>query len=121
MAIFITAYMRRSQRDTVSFYDADGALVTLAAGDHVRIKIGRPGETPLLDLSSAGSGSTCSDANPSTVTLVEGDLIPANIKPGAYDIEATIVDSTDSNRTKHAETGVFVLHDTPGGNVGDVA
>jgi len=96
--------------------DVNGDAVTIASGDAVRVKIGRNGETPILDLSSAAAsanGSTLTAANPATLYLVQGD---ATATPGAYDLEAAVVDASES-KIKHAETGVFVLHETPLGGV----
>ena len=116
MSIFISHYRRRTAAYEITITDADGVAVTFAAGDKVRVKIGRNGETPLLDLSSAAAsanGSTLTAANPTQLYLAQGD---AAATAGVYDIEASIVDSSDS-KIKHAETGVFVLHDTPLGGV----
>lgn len=87
------------------------------AGDTFRVKIGRLGMTPVMDIASSGlAASTLTPANPSTLALAGADL--DLIEPGIYEIEAGIVDVSDSSRFKHADTGVFVLHDTPLGGTG---
>jgi hypothetical protein len=118
MAIFIVAYQQRTSRESITFKDASGGTATLAANDKVRIKIGRSGQTPLLDVvsgSNLSGGSYVTKANPAILELVGGDLAPSIIQPGSYDIEACVVDSADSSRIKLAEQGVFTLIGTQGG------
>lgn len=121
MSIHITAYQNRDTTESITFRDADGEAITLAAGDKVRIKVGRSGKTPLLDVFGGvalGGGTNVTNANPATLKLFASDIASENIKPGAYDIEAIVVDSADSNRPKHAESGVFMLIGSQGGNTG---
>jgi hypothetical protein len=121
VAIFITAYNGGGTTHEITFLDGDGAEVVIAANDKVRVKIGRAGSAPLIDMVSGTplnpGGSTVTKANPAVLTLRRGDLTANIIKPGAYDIEAYIVDSGDSNHIKHAESGVFTLIDGQTGGV----
>ena len=117
MGIFITGYMRRSTSELITFRDAAGAAITINASDNVRIKIGRSGEAPLLDITSGEGNSRVTDANPATLTLNQDDLVVGTIKPGVYDLEASVVDSADGNLIKHAESGIFTLLDTPLGGL----
>jgi hypothetical protein len=89
----------------------------------VRVKIGRGSgnANPLLDIVSGtifGAGSYVTFANPATLELVGGDLVPATIQPGLYDIEAIVVDHNDSDRSKLAEQGVFSLLSAQAGGSG---
>jgi hypothetical protein len=121
VSIFITAYQNRTSREQITFTAQDGTNPALAANDKVRIKIGRAGATPLLDIVSGTSlpgGTYVTKANPCTLELVGADLAESVIKPGIYDISAIVVDSTDANRDKLAEQGVFALIGTMGGNSG---
>jgi hypothetical protein len=121
MSIHITAYQNRDTTESLTFRDADGAFITLAAGDKVRIKVGKSGKTPLLDIFGGvamDGGTLVTNTNPATLKLFASDLASERIKPGAYDIEAIVVDSADSNRPKHAESGLFVLVGSQGGNTG---
>jgi len=119
MGLSFTHYRNRTARFLITVTDADGDNVVLASGDVVRVKIGRGNATPLLDLDSAAAtanGSSLTAANPSTLLLVAED---SDLTPGIYDIEVAIVDASDgSGRIKHAESGTFIIHDTPGGDTG---
>ena len=88
-----------------------GKIFIEARSEHdiMRIKIGRLGEIPILDLDSVAptNSTTVQAANPSTVHLHqdEADLFD----PGIYSIEAAIVDTSDGNSIRHADQGVFQL------------
>lgn len=115
----IVAYKGRHLIEDISIYDADGGLVTISAGDVVRIKIGRIGADPELDLDSAAAsanGSTTTRANPTRLTISQNDL--ADLTPGTRSIEVSIVDYNEGQIIKHAETGVFSVIGTPNGDVG---
>lgn len=116
MSVFITAYRRRTAVFDITVTEADGTAVVLVTGDAVRLKIGRAGAVPLLDLTSdaaSANGSTLTAANPTRLYLAQGDATAA---PGVYDVEVAIVDASDG-RIKHADSGVFALHETPLGGV----
>ena len=117
MSILITAYRKRTCSFTVTVNDANGDVVVFS-GDVMRIKIGRKGSTPILDLDSvaaSANGSTVSAANPTTVRLDQDDL---DITPGILDFEGGIVDDQDSDAFKHAEDGVIAIHETMTGDIG---
>lgn len=118
--MLLTAYRGRWKCFTLTVTDANGANVVFAAGDVIRVKIGRSrGDVPVLDMDSAAAsanGSTLTAANPTTFNLVPADA--TLFTAGSYDIEVAIVDDTDSDYIKHAITGVFVVHDTQLGDVG---
>jgi hypothetical protein len=109
MSISISHYQGRT--------DVSGAAVTLAAGDKVRAKLWREdATTPLLDLVSGtptANGSSVTAANPTRLTVNQSD---ASWAPGIYSIEVAIVDAGDT-LIRHADSGVFVLHKSPGGEV----
>jgi hypothetical protein len=118
MTIHIVAHQNRTCREQISFYSSGSTLADLAASDKVRVKIGRSGQTPLLDIVSGtnlAGGSYVTKANPAILELVGADLAASIIQPGIYDIEACVVDSTDSSRIKLAEQGIFTLISTQGG------
>jgi len=117
----ITAYAGRYRRFTVTITDENGATVAFQAGDVVRVKIGRPGRAPLLDLDSvaaSSNGSTVSAANPATVKIRAADLVAGVIKPGAYTFEVLLVDANDSEQPKAAINGTFHVLPSPGGDTG---
>jgi hypothetical protein len=120
MAIHITAYQSRDTTETITLRNAAGESITLAGDDKIRIKIGRSGKTPLLDIlgGTALNGTTLTNVNPATLSLYAASLAPSIIKPGVYDLEALVLDTADNNRLKHAESGVFVLIGTQLGQVG---
>ena len=116
--MFVTAFKKRNCYETITINDANGIAVVLAATDQIRIKVGRAGKAPILDLDSiaaSGNGSTVARANPCTVRFDQNDL---NFSPGTYDIEASVVDDSDGDAIKHADKGVLVLHNTQLGDVG---
>lgn len=121
MSIHITAYQSRATTETITLRDADGVAITLLSADRIRIKVGRAGKTPILDIlggTPMSGGTTINNANPATLKLYAADLGNQAIKPGVYEIEAMVIDTADSNRLKHAESGVFTLIGTQLGNVG---
>ena len=116
--MFLTSYQSRSCTFTITVNDADGVAVVFVTGDVMRVKIGRNGDTPVLDFDSVAAGaggSTVSSANPTTLVLDQDDM---DIAPGVYDIEVSIVDDSDQDRIKHAEKGVLVVHQTQAGDIG---
>ena len=119
--MLITAYNSRDTDETVTLRDANRNPITLAVGDKIRVKVGRSSnETPLLDIVSGSplSGGTQINAvNPATLKLYKADLAIANIKPGIYDCEVSVVDSADSSRIKHAESAIFQVIGTQLGGV----
>ena len=116
MSVFMTAYRRRTASFDVTITEADGTAVVLTVGDAIRLKIGRAGSVPLLDLTSdapSANGSTLTAANPTRLYLTQAD---ATASPGVYDVEVSVVDASDG-KIKHADSGVFALHETPLGGV----
>lgn len=117
MSLFMLMYRKRTCSRTVTITDANGDNVSINTGDQVRIKVGRAGQTPILDWTSksnTSNGSSVSRANPSTVRFDQKDV---DFSPGVYDIEASIVDNDDGSDIKHADEGVFVLKEPPTGDV----
>jgi hypothetical protein len=117
MSVHIVAKQGRTCIFQVTLKDADGDNITIASGDKIRIKIGKLGETPQLDLVSGTNtvnGSSVTAANPTTVRLDQDDL---DFTPGIYDIESGLVDASDSGSLLHADEGVFVLRDAQAGGV----
>lgn len=118
-SILITLFRNRVTRETLTLTDADGAAIEFEENDVMRLKIGRAGKTPLLDLDSkaaSAGGSSMTEANPSTVVFSATDT--GSLKPGTYAAEVSIVDNSDSGRIKHADTGICVVLETQGGDVG---
>lgn len=126
MAFQQTIYKGRSVKITVTLYQSDGTTgVALEATDVVRVKIYKRGQaTPSVDIDSVGASangsvftidSISSPAN-GTLTVAQGDT--SNLDPGVYRCEISVVDDSDSDRIKHAESGVIYLVDTGGGDVG---
>lgn len=117
MALSLSVYKNRTSVFSLTVNGADGNPETFAIGDNFRVKIGRSGETPLLDLTSdspSSNGSSLTAANPTIMTLDQGDL--NLLTPGVYDVEAAIVDAT-TGKIKHAEEGVIVVHTTQLGGI----
>lgn len=103
---------------TVTLTDADGNAVNYATGDVVRFKVGRRDGTPALDLNSDDDTSNFTVSNGSnevTIVLLQGDT--SSLKPGPYEAEVALVDTSDSDRIKTAEQGVVHIVHTMGGAV----
>ena len=117
--MLLSVHRNRWHCFTLTVTDADDVNVVFASGDVFRVKIGRPGVAPILDMDSAAdsaNGSSLTAANPSTFNIVPADT--GLFTAGTYDIEVAIVDDSDGDHIKHAITGVFVVHDTQLGDVG---
>lgn len=120
MALNIEIYRRRRCIFTFTITDVNDDLVTLQAGDVVRVKIGRAGATPVLDLESTGptaNGSTVTFANPSTVTLDADDV--TLLAPGIWDMEGALYQSAQGE-TLHAIEGTLTVYDTMLGDISGV-
>lgn len=108
--IVMSAVRNRTHVFVITIKDGSGVPVELAAGDKIRLKIGRQGSTPRLDLlggESTAAGSVIENLNPARFTLAEGDTVGWPI--GNLEVEALVVDSSVGNLTKHAETGILTL------------
>jgi len=123
MSFFLRLNKNRTSDDTVSLFEVDGTTsVTLAASDVVRLKVYRRDQaTPVLDLDSVGSEITVDELGPSptasvTVRVTQTDT--ENLDPGIYQGEISIVDDSDSDFIKHAESGIVFISGTGGGDVG---
>ena len=101
----------RKSVHVITIGEADGDDVVVAANDIVRIKIGRLGKAPILEIASdvaTAEGSICTAANPTELTLMGADL---SFQAGIYDIDATIYD-TSEGKAKKVENGVFILRES---------
>ena len=119
MAEDILAYKRRRCIFDVTLNDADGEPIVLAANDIVRVKIGRGGANPKLDLAdnaATANGSTVSHANPARVTITAADL-GDDIEAGTWPIEFGLDMGSNSSETLVADVGLFILHETSLGNI----
>lgn len=118
MSVFISIEKSRDVQFSVTMTNKDGGSITVGASDVVRIKVGRRGSTPILDLDSAApsaNGSTVSRANPAVVVLSSQDA--ALLNPGIYDIETALYSAADQ-KIKHADHGVLSVSGVMGGDVG---
>lgn len=112
----------RKRRDcaiTITITETDGSAYEWIASDAIRVKIGKAGKVPLLDLTSAedtAAGSGISQANPTTVVIRAADT--ANFPIGVLDMEVLVVDDSDQDKVKHAEFHEVAILDTPLGGVG---
>lgn len=110
--LLIEAERLRKSVHSVTIGEADGEDASVAPDDNVRLKVGRAGEAPLLEIESAEAtpaGSSCTAANPTTVTLAAADL---SFPPGIYDCEIVIIDRSESEVAKAPSRGVFILKES---------
>lgn len=125
-SIFLRARLGRTADFTIELFESDGTTAfNLQTSDNVRIKIGRGQEEPVLDLDSAdptpnGSAVTFTNAtNDVALRLAQGDT--QDLEPGAYDLEITVVDASETapvDAIKHVQDGVVFFHPTMAGSVG---
>lgn len=124
--MFLTAYAGRTIEFDITLTDANANAITIDTigdTDTVRVKIGRLDETPKLDLASSGSGTSTvtvldQTTNTGQVRLRLDQTDMASLGPGAWEIEVAVVDDSDAEKIKHAETGVLMVHPTPSGGTG---
>lgn len=119
MAEDILAWKRRRCIFDVTLNDADGEPIVLGSGDIVRVKIGRGGANPKLDLSDAAptaNGSTVSHANPARVTITAADL-DSDIEAGTWPIEFGLDMGSGGSETLVADVGLFILHESTLGSI----
>jgi hypothetical protein len=121
MTLIVARRGRKLTRD-ITMTDASSNTVTPGGNDVVRVKIGRPGSAPVLDLDSAAAsanGSTVTKNNTPGVNrlaVVESDM---NLfSTGVYTAEVALVDNADGGAIKHVEHQVFVVQPVMLGDVG---
>ena len=126
-SISLTAHHNRTSDYILDLFEANGTtVISIAATDVIRIKIGRcRGEVPDLDLDSVGATANGSivgfteDTNDVTLRLAQGDL--NDMTPGTYCMEILIVDDSESapdDAIKHAQDGVLHLIGQMAGDIG---
>ena len=122
MTLTVGRKKRKVTRD-ITMTDVDGDTVSPGANDVVRVKIGRTGQIPVLDLDSAAAsnnGSTITKDTPSAgvnrLAVVEDDMDLLSV--GVYTMEVSLVDNADSEAIKHVEHQVFVVQQVMLGDVG---
>ena len=112
----IVADRLRHNQFVITIGDALGDDADVTASDVVRFKVGRLGDTPLLEVESdaaTSNGSTITAANPTTLNIEGADV---SFPAGVYECEVTIWDTSES-RIKKAERGIFQLRDSMGGDI----
>lgn len=115
MSFVLKAHADRTQDFTITLLQNDKSILVLAAADVIRVKIGKAGDTPELDLDSvdptaSGSSVVIDTLDPASTTLrlAQGDI--ADLK-GTYDIEINVVDDSETLPADAIKTvGVGVLH-----------
>ena len=117
----------RTVSHDIILYQEDGGGLTLNANDKVRLKVfRRDASTPVLDIDSIGAltgGSLITVTNTAsaamaTVKFCQADL--ADILPGIWAAELSVVDSGDSNKIKIAGRGTVAIFGTGGGDIGAI-
>lgn len=115
--LYLTGDRNRFNQWEIEIGEADGDDSIVASNDVVRVKIGAPGRTPLLEVESdaaTANGSTTTADNPTTLSLESSDVA---FQAGVYDIEVSIWDTSES-RIKKVERGVLCLRESMAGEVG---
>lgn len=124
--MLINVWDTRTFECDITITNRAGAAVPIdtdGTPDNVRVKIGRSGNAPLLDIESNGAGN-------STITIKSQGTFPGEftlrlhqndiantLYPGVFDIEVSLVDDSDGEVIKHAEMGTLVVHKNLGGEI----
>ena len=120
MTLILAQKNRKLVRD-VQLTDANDSVIEIVEADTLRLKIGRSGQTPLIDLSSAAAsdnGSTItinhsSDTHRVSIAAADMDLL----EHGVYSFELALVDSADGDAIKHVDYQVMVVQATQLGGI----
>ena len=116
--MFVEAYSSRTAQALITLLDGSGNEIGVHALNRLRLKIGREGETPILDLVDGvgtPNGSYITLANPLKLFLHQDDLTFA---AGIYDMQIALLDRADAQKISLIAKGYFVLHGTIG--AGDI-
>jgi len=114
----IEAYRRRDSQYQIKLLDVEGEPITIHPTNVIRLKIGKDGAVPHLDIVSTeatANGSSVTGANPMTLKLDKDDL---RMTAGVYDIEIIVLDSGSAEIVTEMKKGVFMLFET---QLGDLA
>lgn len=111
----------RTKNFTGTLVDANGDEIAITAGSNVRFKMfRRAGTTPVLDL----DGNATANGSVVTFTALSGNYAvridqadSADITPGPYSVEVSLVDHGDSDKIKHAQFGVITVLGAPAGGI----
>lgn len=121
MSLILAEQSRQLVRD-LTIQDSAGSTITPGANDVVRVKIGRRGSAPILDLDSAAAsdnGSTFAKNSPtsgkSRLTIAAADM--ALLEPGVYSFEFGLYDNA-AGGMKHVDHQVMVVQGVMAGDVG---
>lgn len=121
MTLILAHKGRKLVRD-LTIKDADGESISPGANDVLRVKIGRRGAAPILDLDSAApsaNGSTITKNVSGAKNRLEIDQDDMNLlEPGIYTLEFGLVDNADAQALKHVDHQVFAVQGTMTGDVG---
>jgi predicted RNA methylase len=114
--LHIQAFRFRDVRYEVTMLDADGDVISIDSTNVLKMKIGKKGLTPHLELSSVSSsarGSQIVLGNPFGIILTSADL---QFAAGIYDVEILVLDNATSAIITSLKHGVFALHETMRGS-----
>lgn len=109
----VHAYRGRNCTRDITIRNAALAAITPGVDDHVRVMIGREGQTPLLtvaDDAPTANGSTLVKGASNRLRLDAQDL--DLIEPGVYTLFIDYFDTADASEWKHVDRQVFSLEDT---------
>lgn len=112
-------YKRRRVTFPVTLNDVNGSPLIITGGDNIRLKIGKEGHVPALDVdfrNPSANGSSLTLANPTTVTLAADD-IGDNFRPGVYTVEFLHIDDAGNDEPTLADVQFAVVHETQLGSV----
>ena len=118
MTLILAQKKRKLIRD-ITIKNAAGTTVTPRVNDTVRIKIGKIGKTPILDLDSSApstNGSTIVKGASNRLSMTQADMDLLN--PGVYSMEVSLVDNADAQAIKHVDNQILVVQGTQLGAVG---
>lgn len=104
----IYAYANENTTRDITIRDADGNEIVPTASDIIRVRIGREGETPKLEVDSntpTVNGTTFTKGEPNRLRLDAQDL---DFEPGVYSLTIDFYDNSDSD-WKMVDKQIFSL------------
>lgn len=107
----IYCYKNRGITKDFTIKDADGETITPGGTDHVRVTIGRAGETAKLTVISEAATANGSSFTKGSTCRLRLDAADLDFAVGTYTLQLDYYDSADAAEWKMVEKQVMVLED----------
>lgn len=108
----ILAYRGRGLTRDITIKDAVGETITPGNNDHIRVSIGRLGDTPKLVVTSISATANGSFITKGTFQRVRLDASDLEFEQGTYTFFIDYFDKADADEWKVIDRQVFVLEES---------